>query len=702
MPSYQEQFTAFFNVFWEEIQKNVVDLHRSLELVSICRTKALDVENDDSVTASEYWFCGFIACFCHLLDNGMSVVVLNDGKEMIDHALSLLPEDKEYRLYHIIYSIFEIDRNDGMKAYLKMKDIYKECPSFRLLDKNLLPAEWAEDRFNQLFSRYLIPIVDNLMETADKETCIEACSLLSSMPPTLAKLKAYTYLSRILFEQNKFDESLRTAKLGVELLGSNHPFNHKEEISLLWTRVATCNRAKTEYDFAMSLYEKGASNGIPDCIKYLGEMYEKGESEDPDPKLAEELYEKARTLKDQYDCEAKEEQERVERERKAEEERIRQEEERKRLEDEKRKKKEALAKLKKKNRTKKIILAVTSSCLFAGCILGILFLVKHYPKDTLSNYVKQKVAILDYDFDENPYIILMDKKGVYFDNFKSKDLIIPVGEELKSDKIEVFPGTNGATIKSVDSGSWIVESSKNLKVERISEKSFLFYPQNNENNSVGTVPVCRLVMMDEKETKSYYLGNTEREGSVMKFFMTNDLFASPSCAKSVEKAFSSNEIRTIQSKGMSKFQAYVQIDAKTGKMQVNGDISFPFLERKYRSDQFATETVLRTFIEDARVFVTGRLTDNVLSKLVDLSQAEEKVCSPDKKKTFVTIKDYSDKHDILSLYMIDNSMRTSQLIDHAKGIEYLPDRIRLVKHGRFLIIFRDDSYIYYNYDGTKL
>lgn len=708
MPSNQQQFEAFFKHFVNNIQAIEVDLHRLLKYIDSCRSESQRYESNDSVVASEYLFCGSIACLCRLLDIGMDASVLQKGKELIGHACTLLPEDKEYRLYNLLYSIFDINPNNGRDAFQTMKDIYKKCPSFRLLDKNCLSAEWAEDRFIQSFSLYLTPVVENLMKTADADTCIEACTLLATMPQISVKLKAYTYQSRILFGQYKLEESLRTAKLGVELLGFNHPYNHKEEMSLLWaecwTRVATCNRAKKEYDFAMSLYEKGASNGIPECIHLLGEMYERGESEDADPKMAEELYQKACSLKNMYEQEMREEQEKLEQEKKAEEERIRKEKERIRLESEKRQRLKALAQLKKKNKTEKILIPIFCVCLLVGCYLGISFLGKPTAKDVLYDYVKQKTAIIDYSLDDQPFIILMNHDGIFYDNLKAKNKIIPVGEKMPLHSLGVFPLSEGPAylIPEIE-GGWTITTSKSLGIKKIANSSFLFYHKGTEDSDTRSFHDCYLLVNNKDTMLVLHLEKATIEGSVVHMSTTSDLLTASSCADRLNKEFNSNEMNEIKSLEMSTFHANIDFDvAEKMKTSINGAIYFPYLDRTFYPAQFNEKTVLNTFVKDARVLIAGQLTDNILSKLINLDQTTQLYCSPDKKSTFASVLDYAEKHDIYSLYMIDNAKRTSKLVEHAKAIEYLPDKIHLIKHGKVLLLFNSNKHVYYDYYGNML
>lgn len=696
MASAKEDFDRFFEKFLNEGQAIGKDLSRLGSFIAECEENAKLNENSNPVIQSEYYFCGAVACLVRLVDDPTNRSIINKGQQLICKCLEIIPDDREYNIYKVLYSVFDVNPEQGKYAYQEMKDIYKECPSFRLLDKNLLKAEFAEDLFNNVFSLYLMPLMDNLMDTADDNTCVDACSLLSTMPSLSAKLKSYTYLSRILFKEEKLEESLRTAKLGVDLLGADHVYDHRNPMSIwwaeCWTRVATCNRSKQDYDFAWSIYEKGASMGIPSCVRCLGEMYEMGQSEDKDLSKAQELYAEADRLVADYEREAREEQERIEREEKEKEERIRREEEQIRLTAEKRARDEALAKLKAKNKKEKIILSVISALLFVGCVCGLVYMSQQNIHDKMYKYLKQHLAILEYcERAGNQYVIVMNRSGVYYDNLKSTSQIVPVGAEVNTKKVSVVPTDEGAKISLFDlTDGWTITSSSSLEVDRINNNVFLF----------GDDCGYYLVIKQKDGQIVYYLDAVEVEDGVIHITTTDDLTAS--YGKELLSEYSPSEIAQMRNDQISIYNGQVDLDLNKMKFEMKGEINMPILGRKYTASQFFKDNIYDTFVDDAYILLQGKLTNHILSQLCDLNNAEEICYSADRNYAFVTIYDKHDKHDVRGLYMIDVKNRTCTCLDHGMRVEYQHDRIRVIQYDTFLIFFDSEKNVYYNYRGNKL
>lgn len=696
MESNQDIFQNCFDSFAKDYESIVGSYDRLNNFVKESEAKASGLRTDDPVVSSEYYFLESFACLGYMVNYGFDKDVFSKGNDAIHESLRLLPDDREYNLYSLVYTIFNVDPEGGERSYRMLKDIYKECPSFRLLEKNLISANWSEDVFNALFSRYLVPTVDNMMHTSSPDLCIEACTLLTSMPDTAAKLKAYTYLSRLLYDAGNAEEALRNARLGVELLGSSHEYDFRDESSILWaecwTRVATCNRQKKEYDFAMSLYEKGASNGIVECIHFLGEMYEKGESEDVDLKMANELYDKAKNLKEERERILREEKERAERE-------IREREEKARAEKERVEREEALAALKAKNKRSKSILSGAIGLLAFYCLCVVVFLLSHNVKDKIYDYEKKGVAVLAYDDNaSDSYIICMDTKAVYMDDMKKVVPILDVANPNPAKEIRLTDGKNGLAVSVVDGSPMVISSSKELNIRKThSPDVFIVTKYFGDMSSVTDGYVLKL--SSDKGTL-LNIKNADVNYEYVEMNLTGDM--TDIYGKTLKSSFSSSEMNLLKTKGISTFKVRCKMYFENLSPVIDGNAYFDKLMLSFAPKDLGTKGMMSSFAKDASILLGGGLTQNILSKIFNVTYTLDSHRSSDGKSTFVIKKDGDDKHDTLGLFIVDNDKRTYRCIDHGMNIDFQPSRIQLTKYGRFLLVFSANSNVYYDYSGNKI
>ena len=135
---------------------------------------------------------------------------------------------------------------------------------------------------------------------------------------------------------------------------------------------------------------------------------------------------------------------------------------------------------------------------------------------------------------------------------------------------------------------------------------------------------------------------------------------------------------------------------------IDGNAYFDKLMLSFAPKDLGTKGMMSSFAKDASVLLGGGLTQNILSKIFNVTYTLDSHRSSDGKSTFVIKKDGDDKHDTLGLFIVDNDKRTYRCIDHGMNIDFQPSRIQLTKYGRFLLVFSANSNVYYDYSGNKI
>lgn len=697
----EELFQRTLSNLDKDIRCFVHDYENLVKYIDFCQKEAEKNQSDNPVLTSEYHFLSSFACFCYLIDNNVDTHILNKGKSLIEKACDIIPDDREYNLYRLMFSAFDVENVGSIDAFDILQKLNNECPSFRLLKNNLINADFAEDRFYDLLSKYLPEILDQLVVDNQPERCKDACQIMLNLPSAKYKLKAYTYLSRFLFEEGNFDEALRCAKLGVELLGSNVAYDFKDETCILWgecwTRVAECNRINKEYDFAMSLFEKGESLGIVACIHNLGVMYDNGESEDINHEKAKEYYAKAQGLKLERDAVLKAEKEKAEREEFERQEVLR-------IEIEKKEQEEALRILKLKNKKAKGIAWTIVVVLTSAIIALIVFLCSSTIEDRLYDYEKQGKAILAFENSANaPQIIFMDKSYVYVDRNNKVNKVLSVGKPQEYYEVSVDGTPNGTNVSlNISDNPFYITTSKKCYITPIPNKNaFLLSLSSCQSSNYGSsLKDCYLVSYSGENRSIGKIENGIIHDNKIVVKIIGDYTSY--LKKYYPSSFSTSEISQL--KKYSQYEADVALTLKgkgSFEASLDKDINFPKLYSTVPSQNLGNKENLNWFINDATTLLAGRLTSALVSKIFNTPGKLDFHDSNDGTKTFVIKRDGDDEENIYGLFVIDNATQKYRCIEHGERITFQQSCIHIAKHKSVLLIFSKTKDIYFDYNGYR-
>lgn len=660
--------------------------------VSIGLGMADECKSDIPYYASYHYFICSVAFLYYCIEN-KSTLFLERGRKLLDEAKEIIPGNKEYSLFGIVFETLGTTAPDALQEYDKLKSLNKACPSFRLLENTIFTPEWSEYIFNEAFSYKFIPVVEGLLALRRYDLTEEACALLSSFPAMEAKLKSYTYLSRVLFEERKYDEALRTAKLGVELLGSVVQYDYHNILHNLWaecwTRVGECNRIKKDYDFAMSLFEKGESLGIVSCIHNLGVMYENGESEDKDLKKARELYERARSLTEQRNKEAKEEEERLRRiqlQKKKEEEIA----ERIRLE------KIELAKLKERNQVKKIlyVLGIIVCIIIIGSSINN---IKDYTiLDRANQYYEKGYSILAMEEGKDPnpsYLMVLGDTCIFVDDMHSINSILSVGKPNPVKKIGVYYSSTGVGfVAGLDDYEEPFSYKPELKhfITPIEwGKTYYISPTFNVKDGY-------IVHSESKGSTVISLFNVVAE-SDGKYTMSFKGDYTNNFGKRLSSELGAGGLATIKKRNYGYYEFSGYFSPRTLTVDFSS-VSFPNIKRSFSAQNMGSEQQYTSFASDCRVLVNGGLTDPYISEIFGVYGTLPSHISNDGKYTFVIKADGNDEHEKMGLFLVNNATKKYSCINHAIEIKFLSDRIYLKKHDTVLLFFNSSKDVYFSYD----
>ena len=706
----QEEFNAFFSAFLSKRNQNPESLFGSpeklFEAVDDCAARAKTCLGEADVVASEYYGVSALLCADYLnQQNGIVDPVFKKGKEMIARARKILPEDKEYQLFDIL---LELENDRGVSPedrFDQLKQMHKECPSFKLMDNTLFKTDFLEDVYNGVFERKLSALIDEL-PTTDMARIEEAVEMLKEFPAVESKLKAYSYLSSLYFAQGKLDESLRTSKLGIELLGTSFPFDESNSSHLLWatcwTLVGRINRLKGEYDFAMSVFEKGEMLGIVPCIRQLAEMYKNGEGEDADEKEALRLTELADSIEEKKAREAREEQERIKRE---EEKRLR---EIQKKEEEFRIAEETKARQKEIKIRKGLLIAGIVAGL-AGIIICLVNLGKESVLDKIAKYEKANMAILDARADKaHPFVVFMDKKGIYYDNMSQVKQVLVPGETMEA--VEVSLPLENGSLRIVEKQSeqpLQILSSKGMSFRRISNSTFLVTKKkvNNPLNAEGELTDAYLVILLQSGAKKVIRvpqGRMDGSGNIILRF-DGDLWNH--YKPSFQKSFTPAQCSEIQKRNYCNYMAWVKISMHAGAVQEYGDVHFSSLQMDAPLQTVGGNGLYSKMSDKIRDIFKAEYIESLYQKAIKLtgvSARNQMRLSPDERSMIVIKSGVGAGKNSVGLLRVDNSSGTVSTIDTGSEISFEANSIHVKKHSKLLFILDYYKDIYYDFYGYQI
>jgi len=696
----QEEINSFLADIIDNKTKYQTDLSGFLDKVSECEKRAATLVRDNESAASCYYFFGSLLCLDYSDHNGKQAYILQRGNVLINKAISILPDDPEYRTLHLIYRILGVDTSEPRQAFLQLKGIHEECPSFKLFENNILPAETWEDNYNDYFETVLSGVIDGLFANHETDLLEEACDLLKTFPATESKLKAYTMLSRVYRDSGKQEEALRTAKLGVELLGSQVQYDYKNPAHQLWadcwTLVAQINRSKKESDFAMSLFEKGEQLEIVPCIRELAEMYKNGEGDEADPAEADRLTKLADSIEARREKERLDEEERIRKEEEARQAEIRKQEEAIRIAEEmKARKKEILA--------RRILLAFGCVCCVAAIIWGLLFL----KTDTILDHVVQydnagKAIISLYDDDAVHSVIYMDKQGVFVDDMQDVKKILPLGVEVETKELGYTLDERGLSVtKTLSETPLIIKTSRDLSIKRMSSNAFLLSTNHASFSSGEISNVYHITTYDTDNPSVIWIDKGELSIGYIYLNFDGDVY--PTYRSYFRKAFSQKENTEIVKRKYGIFSTQVLLSLPDGVTKMATDTRFPVLSLSCPSIQVGKQSFRDQMEKKIKSIFREEFVESLYNKAIKLTGVKNKSLmrlSPDDRYTFVIAHGYQSGENSVGLLKVDNSNNTVSVMDAGMEVAFQESRIYVKRYATFLLFFDSHKDVFYDYYGN--
>lgn len=671
--------------------------------VNTLLTSAEQYETTDSYSSSCFYCLASYACIYFLYSyNVNSEYAKEKGRFSIRKATSLCKNDV-YDFLDLLYRATNLPKNP-YRALSELETIHKLCPSFKFLEDHLVNSKHLGEVYDSMMGYYLSLVSEELMDKKDYYAAEKACLFLQQFSGDERKLRAFDYLCIINAFFGKDDEALRYAKLGVELLGSDVTYDYKNTSHNFWAdcwwHVAEINRRKKDYDFAMSIFEKGANLGIVECIKSLGAMYEKGESEDVDIEMAEKLYAQADCVIEERARVAAEEAERIHLQQEREAELARQK----------------IAEAKYKTQLENELLSIKSKIYIyyiAIVILGLFLGWELYstyrtlPIDVAGKYIEagNRILLLN-EKSTTPYFVYQNGSEIKLvKNGKHKKLMSFDGEGQIKELSLVPSESSGLMILAspINRSIGIWDSSQVLDIS--SGSTFLIMKKSVDTRKIsssnGTIDSCFLV--SEKSSVPILL----KKPSIRKHSNGN---CSINCnlKGNLFDIYSNFFSSRYNTRFLKSYRKYVDFDVdatlqNNSIWSINNSISFPMLDREYYSRSVGTWDQLKEVKADLDDISSHRLTERQISKLFNTNRKLERHHGYSNQYTFViNYLDHPSDEEKVGLYKVDNYNRTYSKVTNALEVSFLSDRIRVKKYDTFLLFFDSSETIYYDYYGNRL
>ncbi len=656
--------------------------------------------------ASEYYSLASFVCLAYLLENGIDDSLYKKGKEAAKKAIECQPEEYDYQLFNLYYRILaiQIDNLEAEKSFAILQQIQKECPPFHIIKNALFNVEWMEEVYNELFEITLRDVYIEL-EEAESEHRKEAALLLKALPSPESKLLAFYALSEIFLKEGQTDEALRNAKLGVEVLGSNVEYDYHEFSHWLWGEcwalVGIINREKKEYDFAEGVLEKGARFGILSCMIPLAEMYENGESDDPDPDAAEKYRHLAKSIQESRD-----------REKEAEEERIRIEEEKKRKEIEEHEKAIELEKERKKreeeiNNHKSWLRACIAvlSLTFIVCVVN---LCQKDILDSVAKSLKRGDAIVELKrTTEQQYALIMNNKDVVYKDLHKERRILKVGEQYPVRTISLRLNNGLKVIKEETDDTFSVISSKWFNIRRVSERCYLVTPQRIKNPLDTKAMINNsylIVLSNTGQTTVLKIpkGSLDGAGNIIMTFKDSIL---PVFQTDFLEQFNKNNYAQIVDRHYCDYSADIVVTLSNGSAKIENDVSFPLLGISCVASQLDSDSFKQKMAAKIKEIFRAEYEDGLFktaSKLTGVVNRSQMRLSSDDRYTFVIANNYYSGKNSTALLSVNNVSKKVTVLDAGMQVLFKEYSIYVKRHTTFLLFFNSSEDVYYDYLGKRL
>lgn len=288
-PQYQTQtqysFSEDWNRFFDKLDSYLSSRQNfEKEYNSICR-KAKNQEYDNPNSSACFYYMAAVLCYFYYdedsnISEDEKILIFGMGESAIKTALSLL-KDEEFFTMSLVYELIGLQRKiiDSSSTpefvYKKLQSIKQTCPPVESIENTLIKNEALREWFNNAYYEVLLMLL--VLEREEMEANLElkaqCATELKNSSGLYDQMVAYAYLADALFDMGKYSEAQRYAVLGKDLLGTLPNYDNDDSThfywGMCWCIYARCQEEAGEMEYAMTLIEKGASLGIPWCVKEL-------------------------------------------------------------------------------------------------------------------------------------------------------------------------------------------------------------------------------------------------------------------------------------------------------------------------------------------------------------------------------------------------------------------------------------------------
>ena len=355
-------------------------------------------------------------------------------------------------------------------------------------------------------------------------------------------------------------------------------------------------------------------------------------------------------------------------------------------------------------------LGIVACCV--GILIGVAYLLKDNIVDRVAKYEKAGFAILQFEkAGPTPHIIVMDKKGLYYDNNFSVTQILPVGKELDTREIHLHYDANKGLKATADEAEqkFAVTSSRSLFVKRITDNTYLLSAKQLTENPLTaynlSLDPCYLVVKKDKSKDVTVIkvpkSKTEGSGYLRWKLSRNILEQYDSYFKS---AFSKDEYKKIIERKYGHYLASIVLSLKSGMVQIEDPIEFDKLGVSYPANDVGTidhcSSMLGTIYGIFRRELEESFYTNATQQ-TGISNRDYMKITDDDKYTFVINPNYGSGSQPKGLLRVNNKTKAVTLIDTGKEIEFLSNSICVTKIESFLIFFDSEKRVFYDYAGNR-
>lgn len=276
----QYNFSADWERFFDGMATRITNWQTIEKEYNTILRKARSIENDNPTDAACYYYMAAILCYLFYdhpdnTDDEKHWAV-DFGKSAIKNALRLLQDDEEFKTMSLVFDLLFLKQNrqDIPSLFRKLKSIKIECPHIESMEGTLIKTEALRDWFNNAYYDTIYEILFNWEVEDDLKLKEGLAKELINSSNQIDQEVGYANLADALFDMGNYQEAERYAILGKDLYGNLSAYDHGKHFfwGMCWCIYARCQEEAGDMDFAMTLIEKGASLGIPWCMKELEKL----------------------------------------------------------------------------------------------------------------------------------------------------------------------------------------------------------------------------------------------------------------------------------------------------------------------------------------------------------------------------------------------------------------------------------------------